>query len=315
MPSNETENVLVGVETKDDACVFLLPNGEALVQTVDFFTPIVNDPYLFGQIAAANALSDIYAMGAEPSHALSLIAFPCSIGMDVLLEIVRGGNNKMSEAGATILGGHSVDDDEPKYGFCVVGFSKPENIIRNSTARSGDFLYLTKPLGTGVIATAIKGELITEEDVYEQLEQVIRLNKKAKDAAVASGATALTDVTGFGLVGHAHEMAMGAGISIELFTGNIPVFEKALEFISMGIIPLGLHENKSYMKDMLEVAGEIDSDLMDVLFDPQTSGGLLIAVPEDRVSLLEKELKNRGEIIAQVGRFKDGKAGTVRLIP
>lgn len=315
MPFVEAENVLVGIETKDDACVYLFEDDRVVVQTIDFFTPIVDDPFIFGKIAACNALSDIYAMGAEPSFALSIVAFPCDLGMDVLMEIVRGGNEKMKEAGVVVLGGHSVDDPEPKYGFCVTGFTTADKVIRNSTAQPGDYLYLTKPIGTGIMATAIKAKMISESDVSDLLQQTMRLNKNAKDAAVKAKATALTDVTGFGLIGHAYEMAKGAGLSVEIYASRVPIYEGALEFASYGVMPAGLHDNKRYVENNLSVDGEVDHALLDLLFDPQTSGGLLIAVREDMAKVLEEELKSLGELVARVGRFYKETPGFVKIIP
>lgn len=271
----------------------------------------MNDPYLFGRITAANALSDIYAMGGEPSFALSLVGFPCSLGMDLLAEIVRGGNEVMEAAGVAVLGGHSVDDEEPKYGFAVTGIMRPEDVKRNSTARAGDLLYLTKRLGTGIVATAIKADMVSERDVMDQLEEAMRLNRAAKDAAVAAGATALTDVTGFGLVGHAHEMAAGAGLAVELYADAAPIHPLALEFAGMGVMPAGLHDNKRYVEGMFEEEPGVDRALVDLLFDPQTSGGLLIAIAPEHARTLERELASRGEPVNRVGRFLTGQPGLV----
>lgn len=303
MPKYESEKILVGFETSDDAAVYLIQENLAVVQTVDFFTPIVNDPYLFGQITAANALSDIYAMGTEPSFALSLIAYPCNFGLDILTEIARGGLDKMKEAGVFVIGGHSIEDDEPKYGFAVTGFCSPDEIIRNSTAKSGDLIYATKPLGTGVIATAIKADLISEKDVLDQIEQACRLNKHAKDAALAARANALTDITGFGLAGHVFEMAKGSNLAAEIHTSKVKIYEKALELASYGIMPAGLHDNKRYIEGAYAVDEGIDREILDLMFDPQTSGGLLISVAFENAQVLEEKLKESGEIYYQVGRF------------
>ncbi len=313
IPAYSAENILVGIETKDDAAVFLVSENIAAVQTVDFFTPIVNDPYLFGQIAAANSLSDIYAMGLEPAFALSIAAFPCSIGMDILSRIVQGGIDKMNEAGVPVIGGHSIDDTEPKYGFVVNAFTEPYKIIRNSTAKPGNLLYATKPLGTGVIATAIKADIVNEDEVMDQLEQVIRLNKAARDAAVKARATALTDITGFGLLGHAYEMASGSGLSLEVYASNAVIYEKAYELASYGIMPAGLHDNKKYLGNKFTVEDDIDQTLIDILFDPQTSGGLLIAVEEENQAVLEEELSKAGEKFYLAGRFVKGNPGEVKL--
>lgn len=305
LPKYESERILVGFETSDDAAVYLVNNNLAVVQTVDFFTPIVNDPYLFGQITASNALSDIYAMGVEPSIALSLVAYPCKFGMDILSDIVRGGMDKMNEAGVLVLGGHSVEDDEPKYGFMVTGFAKPDEIIKNSTAKPGNLIYATKPLGTGIIATGIKADIISEDEAKDQINQVLRLNKKAKDAAVNAKATALTDITGFGLAGHIFEMAKGAGLSVEIYSSNAKFNEKAFELASMGIMPAGLHDNKRYLAGAIVRDDGIDDTLFDLLFDPQTAGGLLIAVEEENAEKLEEELKAAGEVFYLAGRFLD----------
>lgn len=303
MPEYRSEKILVGFETSDDAAVYLVEKDLAVVQTVDFFTPIVNDPRMFGQITAANALSDIYAMGAEPSFALSLIAYPCKFGLDILGEIARGGIEKMQEAGVVVIGGHSIEDDEPKYGFTVTGFCHPDSVIRNCTARDGDLLYATKPIGTGVIATAIKADIVKEEDVMEQLLQVMRLNKYAKDAALKANATAMTDITGFGLAGHVFEMAKASGLSVEIITSNIKIYEKALEIASYGIMPAGLHDNKRYLEGAVEIDEDIAREVIDLLFDPQTSGGLLISVSPDKASILENALKEAGEVFYRVGKF------------
>ncbi len=221
----------------------------------------------------------------------------------------------MKEAGVTVLGGHSVDDPEPKYGFCVTGFTSADRIIRNSTALAGDYLYLTKPLGTGIVATAIKAKMIDESDAFDLLAQVIKLNKNAKDAAVRAQATALTDVTGFGLIGHVYEMAKGAGLSVEIKASSVPVYESALEFASYGVMPAGLQANKKYVESSFMVDGDVDLTVLDLLFDPQTSGGLLIAVKEEMAALLENELKTLGEPVARIGQFYDYQPGFVKIVP
>lgn len=313
LPPEDRERVLVGVETSDDAAVYLINENTAVVQTVDFFTPIVNDPYMFGQITAANALSDIYAMGCSPSFALSLIAYPCKFGMDILGEIVRGGVEKMSEAGVIVIGGHSVEDDEPKYGFAVTGFSSPDEVIRNSTAQDEDLLYMTKVIGTGVIATAIKADMVDEKGAYEQLKYALRLNRYASEAARKAQAHALTDVTGFGLIGHVYEMAKGSGLSVEIYTEKVKISEMALELASYGVMPAGLHENKKYVEGAIEVSSGMDRTLLDMLFDPQTSGGLLIAVSKENAPVLEEELRRSGEEYALIGRFFRGEPGQIIL--
>lgn len=273
---------------------------------MDFFTPIVNDPYLFGQIAAANALSDIYAMGGRPLVALNIVAFPCKLDLSLLTEILRGGKEKVEEAGAFIIGGHSVDDDEPKYGLAITGEVEPDKLTTIKQAKPGDRLVLTKPLGLGILATALKADFLTESDIEEEIFNATFLNKGAAEAVAKVGAKAVTDVTGFGLMGHLYEMVKASKVGAELFLRDIPYYEKAIEFIESGIIPAGLHDNRRFLEGKVEIEAGLNGALVDLLFDPQTSGGLLIAVPESELSGLLELLEGRAPVRAVVGRIVEG---------
>lgn len=285
----------MGYGSPDDAGVFRLRPDLALVQTVDFFTPVVDDPYLFGQVAAANALSDIYAMGAEPLTALNLVAFPsCGIGMDVLREILRGGADKVAEAGAVILGGHSVEDDEPKYGLAVTGVIHPEAVITNRGAQAGDLLVLTKPLGTGVLVTALKGGLLRPEEERALGEVMAALNAGAARAMRAVGVNACTDITGFGLLGHLREMAVSSGVDVEIEVASLPFLPRAREYAAQGLVPAGAYRNREHLAPFVETIGEVSGADLDLLYDPQTSGGLLISVPEWRGEELLEALRREG---------------------
>lgn len=280
--------LLVGTETADDAAVYRISEELAMIQTVDFFTPVVDDPYLFGQIAAANALSDVYAMGGEPKVALNLAAFPDCLDIEILGEILQGGADKVMEAGAVLAGGHTISDNEPKYGLCVSGFVNPKSMWKNYGAQPGDILVLTKPLGTGIISTAIKGELASEQEIDTALKTMAALNKYARDIAAGFEIHSCTDITGFGLAGHAMEMAKGSEMTLILHTGKLPVLPGVQEYAQMGLIPVGAYRNREYLEaDVLsEIAGTWQEDLV---YDPQTSGGLMLAVKkEEAVQLLER---------------------------
>lgn len=278
--------LLVGTETADDAAVYRISEELAMIQTVDFFTPVVDDPYLFGQIAAANALSDVYAMGGEPKVALNLAAFPDCLDIEILGEILQGGADKVMEAGAVLAGGHTISDNEPKYGLCVSGFVNPKSMWKNYGAQPGDILVLTKPLGTGIISTAIKGELASEQEIDTAVKTMAALNKYARDIAAGFEIHSCTDITGFGLAGHAMEMAKGSEMTLILHTGKLPVLPGVQEYAQMGLIPAGAYRNREYLEaDVLsEIAGTWQEDLV---YDPQTSGGLLLAVKkEEAVQLM-----------------------------
>jgi selenide,water dikinase len=292
-----------GMESHDDAG-YIAFGGGLLLQSVDFFTPIVDDPYRFGQVAAANALSDIYAMGGEPLTALNLVAFPCELDPEVLREILAGGASKLDEAGARLLGGHSVQDDVPKYGVAVTGFVETERVVRNRGARPGDALVLTKPLGLGILVTALKRERVGEEEIEDAVEAATRLNRGARDAMRAVGPSAATDVTGYGLLGHAGEMLLGAGLGAVVRRGAVPVWDGAQELAAEGCYAAGLVANREHRARDVVADGVGEEDLLP-LYDPQTSGGLLIAVDPKRVEALVAELEARGEVGAVVGEVTD----------
>lgn len=272
----------------------------AIVQTVDFFPPMVDDPYLFGQIAAANALSDIYAMGGTPTHAMNLLCFPDCLSLDIAGEILAGGADKAMEAGCTIAGGHSIADNEPKYGLCVNGIVDPKHILANSSAEAGDILVMTKALGTGIITTAFKGGLLSEDELRPAADSMCALNRKAAETAKGLDVHSCTDITGFGLAGHACEMAEGSGCTITLETVNLPVLPKTLEMARMGLIPAGAYRNRDHFGGKTEL-GSVGTETADIVFDPQTSGGLLFSVSEKDAPVLLERLRNEGVISAAVG--------------
>jgi len=278
----------------------------ALIQTVDFFTPVVDDPYNFGLIAAANSLSDIYAMGGRPLTAMNIICFPAGkMPIEILREVLRGGIEKVKEAGAVIVGGHSVEDDEMKYGLAVTGIVQPTRILTNKGARPGDLLVLTKPIGTGIINTAIKGNLASPELIEKAVKIMAALNKEAAEAMEGFGVSACTDVTGFGLLGHAFEMIEQTDVGLKIFVEKIPVIEGVRGLASMGILPAGLYRNKEFRKDAILELEKVDPVDLDILFDPQTSGGLLIAVKNEEARSLVDKLRKRGAEAAIIGEFLD----------
>ncbi len=280
LPRVHNPNVLVGYDTSDDAGVYRLSDDLALVQTVDFFTPIVDDPYTFGAIAAANSLSDVYAMGGKPISALSVVAFPGGGDMDVLGDILRGGLDKMIEAGCAVLGGHSVNDPEIKFGYAVTGTIHPGKIKANAGARAGDALVFTKAIGTGVIGTALKRGIASEEAVAAATASMLRLNKDACEAMLAYDVHGCTDITGFGLVGHAREMAVGSGVTLEIDTASVPLLPGALAAVEAGAVPGGLRNNRDFAECAVDADPAIPPALLTLMFDPQTSGGLLISLSE-----------------------------------
>ncbi len=296
----------------DDAGVYKLTEDVALIFTLDFFTPVVDDPYVFGQIAAANALSDIYAMGGTPLTALNVVCFPLE-DMDVLAEILKGGADKVKEAGALLVGGHSVEDAEPKYGLSVTGTVHPRRVITNANARVGDVLILTKALGTGVLTTAFKGGMVAEKDMESAVKSMASLNQIAAEEMQRLDVLAATDITGFGFLGHAREMAAASGLALEVEAAKLPLFPLALEMAEMGILPGGLHANRKYIGDKIEVSPLVPAALADLLFDPQTSGGMLMAVKERNASALLEALSKRDVLVAVVGRAVEGESGTIRV--
>lgn len=281
-----------------------------MIQTVDFFPPIVDDPYTFGQIAAANAISDIYAMGGVPKLAMNLICFPSCLKLDIMEQILQGGYSKVIEAGAIIAGGHTIEDSEPKYGLCVTGYVHPKDILANSTAKEGDILVLTKSLGTGILSTAAMADILPQNDYNTMVRMMSHLNKYAQEAMMPSHPSACTDITGFGLMGHAYEMAHGSGLTIELMSSSIPALPAALRLAREGIIPGGAYNNMGYLEKDVVVSKSVPLELSDVMYDPQTSGGLLIAVNEKEVENLCRRLKDNGEEAHIIGYTKkfDGKS-------
>jgi selenide, water dikinase len=288
LPLTSHPNLLVGIEHIDDAGVFKIRDDLALVQTVDFFTPIVDDPYTFGQIAAANALSDVYAMGGVPITAMNLVAFPIkTMEIEVLQAILRGGLDKMREAEVVLVGGHSIEDQELKYGLSVTGLIHPDKVLTNTGARVGDRIILTKPLGTGIINTAQKGGMADSKVVQRAIEIMTELNRKAAEVMKQFTVHACTDVTGFGLLGHLCEMLGDGKVGIKVSLDAVPILPKAEEYAAMGLVPGGAHRNRDFYKPKVEGAKACSSALLDLLYDPQTSGGLLIAVAaEDAAGLL-----------------------------
>ena len=284
---HEDPNLLVGFDRSDDASVYKLSQDLALVQTVDFFPPIADDPYLFGQIAAANALSDVYAMGGEPKLCLNIMAVPKDMSPEAVHDLLRGGYDKVYEAGALITGGHSILDDEPKYGLAVTGFVHPDRMLTNSGAKPGDALLFTKPIGIGVLTTAAKADLAPPQAMERAYTLMTTLNKAARDVMVQYRVHACTDVTGFGLLGHGLEMAQGSGVELEIDVGAVDFIPEAAELARMGILPEGMYRNRSFAGDSVD-PGTAELWQQDLLYDPQTAGGLLMAVdPEDAEALYE----------------------------
>jgi len=304
------ENVLVGFDTADDAGVYQLTAELALVQTVDFFTPIVDDPFTFGAIAAANALSDVYAMGGRPISALSILAYPAKGDLEDLEQILKGGAEKMREADCAVLGGHSVADEEIKFGYAVTGTVHPRRVKANAGARAGDALVFTKRLGTGVISTALKRGMARDADVEASIASMLTLNRKACEAMLAYDVHGCTDITGFGLIGHAREMALASGVTLEIEVDRLRFLDGALEYARLGAIPGGLKNNREYAACAVETARDLAPEVDALLYDPQTSGGLLITLPEADAAALEGAFPEA----YRVGRVLARQAKPIRLI-
>ena len=308
LPKFENPKLLVGFDKKDDACVYKISDDKVSIQTVDFFPPMVDDPYTFGQIAATNALSDIYAMGGDPAVAMNLLCFPSCLDPFLMHDILSGGYSKISEAGAVVAGGHTIADPTPKYGLCVTGFAHPKEILTNSNAQVGDLLVLTKPIGIGILNTAAKAELLSSEKIKEVTNIMITLNKYAKESLKNLNVNSCTDITGFSLIGHSYEMASGSNKTIKIFTDYLPIIDDALSFAKMGIIPEGMYNNLEYLKDLFKCDNNTSQEMKDLLLDPQTSGGLLISMPEkDALEYVSRmELHNPWtKIIGEVTSKKD----------
>jgi len=314
LPPPTDPNLLVGTNTADDAGVYRLAPDLALVQTVDFFTPVVDDPYWFGAIAAANALSDVYAMGGRPITALNIVGFPVgTLSLDVLAEILRGGSDKAREAGVTLVGGHTVDDAEPKYGLAVTGLIHPDRIVTNAAGQAGDALVLTKPLGSGIATTAIKQGVATEELSAAVIALMATLNRAAAEAMMEAGPHAATDVTGFGFLGHLAEMAAGSGLCATIAADSVPLLPGILDLAEQGVAPGGTRRNLEALASRLEFDAAVPQPLRLALADAQTSGGLLIALPPHAVPMLLAGLQARGATGAVVGALVAGHAGTIRV--
>jgi len=283
LPKQSSENVIVGFETSDDAGVFRLSDNVALVQTIDFFTPVADDPEMYGRIAAINSLSDVYAMGGTPLTALSMVCYPQKGDWDVLGKILAGGQAAMTEAGVVVIGGHSVDDREMKFGYSVTGTIDPNNVIKNSGAKPGDVLILTKPIGTGAINTAVKRGVASPETERTAVETMARSSAAPSRAMVKHGASACTDITGFGLLGHAYEMAKGSGVTLTVDSKRVPLLPDVLELIGQGMLTRGDKNNRVYVGDTISIAAGVTGEMQSALFDPQTAGGLLISLPEKSV--------------------------------
>ena len=306
----------MGLETSDDAGVYQLTPDLALVQTVDFFTPIVDDPFTFGQIAVANALSDVYAMGGRPLTAMNLVAFPVkTLASSVLRDILLGGLSKMEEAGVTLVGGHTVDDPEIKYGLSVTGLVHPKKILSNAKATPGDLLVLTKPVGTGIIATALKGRMASERAVRQMIESMTALNRKAAEKMQALGAHACTDITGFGLIGHAFEMANASHVGLRIWADKVPAFAEATDYAKMGMIPAGAYSNRQFFSCRVDVAPSVSTALLDLFYDPQTSGGLLISLTAHDADKLVSSLREDGDhVSAIVGEVVKEPEGRIEIV-
>ena len=314
LPKFHDENLLVGVETSDDAAIYKVNDELALIQTLDFFTPVVDDPYLFGQIAAANSLSDVYAMGGEPRTALNIVGFPSCLDPKILGRILEGGASKVLEAGAILAGGHSIQDDEPKYGLSVTGFVNPNKIFKNYGSQPGDVIIITKQVGSGLINTAIKAEMAEKSQIDEVVTVMTSLNKKAKEVIENYPISACTDITGFGLAGHAMEMAASSKVTFEIDVNKVPYIDGALEMAKMGLVPAGTYNNKDYISGDVESIN-IEECYLDLMYDPQTSGGLLITLAESEVENIMKdfEKKNMDTKVAVIGRVLEKQEKSIVL--
>ncbi len=304
----------MGIETSDDAAIYKVTDEIAMIQTVDFFTPIVDDPYMFGQIAAANSLSDVWAMGGEPAVALNIVGFPNCLDPAILGDILAGGADKVKEAGAVLVGGHSVQDDEPKYGLCVSGFVHPDKIFKNYGCRPGDILVLTKQIGSGIVNTAIKAEMASPSAIREAQTVMASLNKIGKRVVERYDVSACTDITGFGLLGHCAEMASASEVTFELNVRDIAYFQDAIDYAKMGLVPAGAYKNRGYSIDKVET-GSVAEHYLDLLYDPQTSGGLLISVsPENLQGMLDDFAKSGIDTaVSIIGRVAEKSDKWIRL--
>ena len=313
LPHVEDENLLTAAIPFADAGVYRISADCALVQSVDFFTPIVNDPATYGRIAAANALSDIYAMGGRPLTVMNLVGFPSCLEHGVLVEILKGGAEKVHEAGAVIVGGHTVEDDEPKYGLAVTGLVDPKQLVTTAGAKPGDLLVLTKPLGVGILATALKGEVIEEGQMSEAIHGMQTLNRAASQAMLKVGVNACTDITGFGLLGHALELAEASKVGIEIEAASLHVYPQVMELAAIGLVPVGSYRNREHYLPQVINRQRVAPEIVDILADPQTSGGLLISVAAGRLSQLTAQLEAAGCNAFMIGRIVEEHPGQMLI--
>ena len=315
LPAITDPNLLVGIEKGDDAAVYRLGDDVALVQTVDFFPPIVDDPYQFGGIAVANALSDVYAMGGKPLLALNIVGFPAQLSKDILVDILKGGYEKAAEADVLIVGGHTIEDPEPKYGLAVTGLIKPGDEITNSGSLPGDILVLTKPIGTGIITTALKQGRAEPEVAKQAIEVMLELNAGASRAMVETGVNSATDVTGFGLLGHLQSMMAASGTSAQIYESKVPMILGLLDTVELGTVPDGSKRNLSSLADSVKWDQSIPVTVRMILCDAQTSGGLLISVKKGRLDYLMDQLRSNGVSEPKViGEVKNGSPGTIQVV-
>ena len=314
LPTVEDSNLLTAAIPFADAGVYKIAEDCALVQSVDFFTPIVDDPRTYGRIAAANALSDIYAMGGRPLTVMNLVGFPACLEHDVLVEILKGGAEKVQEAGAVIVGGHTVEDDEPKYGLSVTGLVDPAELVTTAGAQPGDMLVLTKPLGTGILATALKGEVINEEQMAEAIRNMEMLNKTASEIMLQVGVNACTDITGFGLLGHALELAEASRVGIEINASALHIYPQVVDLAAIGLVPTGSYRNREHYLPNVINREQLVPEIVDILADPQTSGGLLIVVPAEKLGQLTTQLEESGCDAFAIGRIVDNHPGQMTVL-
>jgi selenide,water dikinase len=314
LPTVEDPNLLTAAIPFADAGVYKIAEDCALVQSVDFFTPIVDDPRSYGRIAAANALSDIYAMGGRPLTVMNLVGFPACLEHDVLVEILKGGAEKVQEAGAVIVGGHTVEDDEPKYGLAVTGLVDPAKLVTTAGAQPGDVLVLTKPLGTGILAAALKGEVIKEEQMADAIRNMEMLNKTASEIMLQVGINACTDITGFGLLGHALELAEASRVGIEIDASALHIYPQVMELAAIGLVPVGSYRNREHYLPNVINREQLAPEIVDILADPQTSGGLLIVVPAEKLGQLTKQLEESGCDAFAIGRVVDNHPGQMAVL-
>ncbi len=313
LPTVTDKNLLTAAIPFADAGVYQISEDCALVQSVDFFTPIVDDPRTYGRIAAANALSDIYAMGGKPLTVMNLVGFPACLEHDVLVEILKGGADKIQEAGAVIVGGHTVEDDEPKYGLAVTGLVDPKKLVTTAGAQPGDALVLTKPLGTGILATALKGEVIKEEQMADAIHDMQTLNKAASQAMLEVGVNACTDVTGFGLLGHLLELAEASRVGIEMDASALHIYPQVMDLAAIGLVPVGSYRNREHYLPKVVNREQVKAEIVDIIADPQTSGGLVISVEQGRLEKLTAQLESAGCHAFIIGRITDEHAGQMMV--